>query len=121
MRSRRGHPFVGLLWGQLFCSPKDAITSMPENEIGLGIVVSLFGLPGFRFRPFFYLRLCEGGTGFDRAIKVTRPSATEAWYNYSIDVRTLAKVIVNTQPTPPAVSLSESARGLEQGEHTCRY
>lgn len=65
MRSRRGHPFVWLRWGQLFCSPKDAITSMPENEIGLGIVVSLFGLPGFRFRPFLYLRLREGGAGFD--------------------------------------------------------
>ena len=95
--------------------------SMPETEIGFGIVVSLFGLPGFRFRPFFYLQLCEEGTGFDRPIKVTRPSATEAWYNYSIDVRTLAKVIVNKQLTFLAVSLSESARELEQGEHTCRY
>lgn len=116
MRSRRGHHFVGLRWGQLFCSLKDASKSSPETEIGLGIEASLFGLPGFGLpgfglppaglaRPAFYLRWCDGGTGFDRAIKVTRPSATEAWCNYSIDVRALAKVIVNKQLAFLAVSL----------------
>lgn len=99
-RSRRRRHFVGLRWGQLFCSLKDVSKPMPETETGLGIEASLFGLPGFRFsvaglvRPVFNLRRCDRATGFGRAIKLTRPSATKAWYNYSIDVRVLAQVIV---------------------------